>query len=152
MEKITPCLWFDGQGEEAMKLYASIFPGSLIVETSPGPNGKILTGIFELFGRRYMVLNGGPDFKFTEALSLSVSCENQAEVDRYWSALLAGGGQESQCGWLKDKFGLSWQIVPKQLPEFLNHPDREKANRAMQAMLGMRKLDVAALERAFEGA
>ena len=151
MQKITTFLWFDTQAEEAMKFYVSIFKNSKIVSTMPGPDGKVMTGTFELEGQRFMALNGGPHFKFTEAISLFVNCETQAEVDELWNKLTAGGGAESQCGWLKDKFGLSWQIVPSALGRMFGDKDRAKAGRAMQAMLQMKKLDIAKLQRAFDG-
>jgi predicted 3-demethylubiquinone-9 3-methyltransferase (glyoxalase superfamily) len=158
MSKIAPCLWFDGTAEEAAKLYTSLFPDSRIVSVnrSPAdnpstPEGAVLTVDFTLAGQTFIALNGGPDFRFTEAISLSIDCEDQAEVDRYWNALIADGGEPSQCGWLKDRFGLSWQVVPKQLPEMLGGPDHEGAKRAMEAMLQMSKLDVAKLREAYEG-
>jgi predicted 3-demethylubiquinone-9 3-methyltransferase (glyoxalase superfamily) len=158
MDKISPCLWFDGQAEEAARFYTSIFPDSRITaidrspgETPSGPKDMVLTVNFEIGGRSFIGLNGGPDFKFTEAISLSIDCEDQAEVDRYWAALLADGGEESVCGWLKDRFGVSWQVIPRALPEMLNSPDREAAARALEAMLKMVKIDVATLERAFQG-
>lgn len=151
MQKITPFLWFDGNAEQAMKFYVSVFKNSRIVSTMAGPDGKVMTGTFELEGQRFMALNGGPMFKFTEAISLFVNCETQAEVDELWSKLTAGGGAESQCGWLKDQFGLSWQIIPSALGRFLGDPDRAKAGRAMQAMLQMKKIDIAKLQKAFDG-
>jgi predicted 3-demethylubiquinone-9 3-methyltransferase (glyoxalase superfamily) len=158
MTKITPCLWFDGQAEEAAKFYTAIFPNSSIdkVSRSPADNpstpaGAVLTVDFTLDGAKFIGLNGGPDFHFTEAISFSIDCQDQAEVDRYWDALTAGGGEESQCGWLKDRFGLSWQVVPRELNEMFESPDREAAKRAMEAMLKMQKLDVATLREAFEG-
>jgi predicted 3-demethylubiquinone-9 3-methyltransferase (glyoxalase superfamily) len=158
MTKIAPCLWFDGQAEEAARFYASIFPNSHIdkISRSPADNpstpaGAVLTVDFTLDGSRFIALNGGPDFHFSEAVSFSIDCEDQAEVDRYWDALLAGGGEESQCGWLKDRFGLSWQVVPRQLNEMFESPDREAAKRAMEAMLKMQKLNVAKLREAYEG-
>ncbi len=151
MQKITPFLWFDGNAEEAMKFYVSIFKSSKIVSTLAGPDGKVMTGTFQLEGQQFMALNGGPHFKFTEAISLFVNCETQAEVDELWNKLTAGGA-ESQCGWLKDKFGLSWQIIPSALGRLLGDKDRVKANRAMQAMLQMRKIDIAILQQAFDGA
>jgi predicted 3-demethylubiquinone-9 3-methyltransferase (glyoxalase superfamily)/uncharacterized protein YndB with AHSA1/START domain len=150
-QKITTFLWFDGNAEEAMKFYVSIFKNSKVVSTMPGPDGKVLTGTFELEGQRFMALNGGPQFKFTEAISLFVNCETQSEVDDLWKKLIAGGGAESQCGWLKDKFGLSWQIIPSALGRLLGDRDRAKAGRAMQAMLQMRKIDIAKLQQAFDG-
>ena len=153
MPKITPFLWFDSQAEEAAQFYTSIFPNSRIVSTTrygegaPMPKGGVMTVVFELDGQRFIALNGGPLFKFNESVSFTVDCKTQQEVDEYWAKLTAGG-QESQCGWLKDKFGLSWQIVPTVLGELLSDPDPKKAKRAMQAMLKMKKLDVAALKRA----
>ena len=158
MDKISPCLWFDGDAEEAARLYTSLFPNSQIdsVDRSPadtpsGPEGTVITVNFTLAGRSYIALNGGPDFKFTEAVSFSIDCDDQAEVDRYWDALLADGGEPSVCGWLRDRFGLSWQVIPRQLPEMLNSKDRDAARRAMQAMLKMVKIDVAEIERAYAG-
>jgi len=153
MQPITPCLWFDTEGEEAANFYTSLFPNSKILEIarygSAGPRaeGTVMTVSFELKGQEFVALNGGPDFKFSEAISFQVSCESQEEVDRYWSAL-AEGGEEGPCGWLKDRFGLSWQIVPTRLPELLADPDREKSQRVMKAMLGMRKIEIPELERA----
>jgi predicted 3-demethylubiquinone-9 3-methyltransferase (glyoxalase superfamily) len=158
MTKITPCLWFDGQAEEAAKFYTAIFPNSSIdtISRSPADNpstpaGAVLTVDFTLDGAKFIGLNGGPDFRFSEAISFSIDCEDQAEVDRYWDALIEGGGEESQCGWLKDRFGLSWQVVPRQLNEMLQSSDIDAAKRAMEAMLKMQKLDVAKLREAFEG-
>jgi predicted 3-demethylubiquinone-9 3-methyltransferase (glyoxalase superfamily) len=157
MQKITPCLWFDTEGEDAAKLYTSLFENSKILEISrygpggPRPEGTVMTVNFELAGQEFQALNGGPHFHFTEAISLSVSCEDQEEVDRLWNALTADGGEESQCGWLKDKFGLSWQIVPKALPELLQDPDPEKSRKAMEAMLQMRKIDIEAVRAAAQG-
>jgi predicted 3-demethylubiquinone-9 3-methyltransferase (glyoxalase superfamily) len=151
MQRITPFLWFDGNAEEAMKFYVSIFKNSRIVSTMAGPDGKVMTGTFQLEGQQFMALNGGPHFKFTEAISLFVNCETQAEVDELWNKLTAGGA-ESQCGWLKDKFGLSWQIIPTTLGRLLGDKDRAKAGRAMQAMLQMKKIDIAKLQLAFDGA
>jgi predicted 3-demethylubiquinone-9 3-methyltransferase (glyoxalase superfamily) len=158
MDKISLCLWFDGQAEEAARFYTSLIPNSKIIsvdkspsDTPSGPKDSVLTVEFTLDGRSYIGLNGGPDFKFTEAISLSIDCDDQAEVDRYWNALLAGGGEESVCGWLKDKFGLSWQVVPRRMNEMFRSPDRAAARRAMEAMLQMVKLDIATLERAFAG-
>ena len=155
MQKITPFLWFDTQAEEAAKYYVSIFPKSKILRTArygeagPGPKGSMMTVEFELDGQRMIALNGGPHFKFTEAISLSVDCKDQEEVDRYWSKL-SRGGQESQCGWLKDKYGLSWQVNPAILGEILAGPDAKKAKRVMEAMLKMKKIDIAALKAAAE--
>ena len=153
MQKITPCLWFDTEGEEAAKFYTSIFPNSRIVDVSyygeagPRPAGTVLTVEFELDGQRFTALNGGPDFTFNEAVSFQIDCEDQEETDRYWNALTEGG-EEGPCGWLKDKFGLSWQVVPKRLRELLSDPDQERSQRAMEAMLRMKKIDVEELERA----
>ena len=158
MSKISPCLWFDGQAEEAAALYTSLFPNSRIErvnrspgETPSGPEGMVLTVDFTLDGEPFIALNGGPDFQFNEAVSFSIDCEDQAEVDRYWDALIADGGEPSVCGWLKDRFGVSWQVVPKVLPEYLRAADREAAKRALDAMLKMTKLDVATLREAYEG-
>jgi predicted 3-demethylubiquinone-9 3-methyltransferase (glyoxalase superfamily) len=158
MNKITPFLWFDDNAEEAMNFYSSIFKNARIGNISrypagsPGGNeGKVMTATFSLEGQDFMVLNAGPHFKFTEAISFFVNCESQEEVDYYWERLTADGGEESQCGWLKDKFGLSWQIVPSALGKLLSDPDREKAGRAMQAMLKMQKINVAELQAAFDG-
>jgi predicted 3-demethylubiquinone-9 3-methyltransferase (glyoxalase superfamily) len=158
VDKISPCLWFDGNAEEAARFYTGIFPDSRVTnvdrspgETPSGPKDMVLTVEFTLAGNSYIALNGGPDFTFDEAISLSIDCDGQAEVDRYWSALLADGGQESVCGWLKDKFGVSWQVIPRRLPELLRSPDREAAARALAAMLKMVKIDVAELERAARG-
>ncbi len=150
MQKIITFLWFDDNAEEAMEFYTSVFKDSRITNSSPGPDGKFLTGSFELNGQEFMALNGGPMFKFTEAISLFVRCETQQEVDDLWTKLSAGG-EESQCGWLKDKFGLSWQIVPNALGELLGDPNREKAGRALQAMLQMSKIDIQKLRDAFAG-
>jgi predicted 3-demethylubiquinone-9 3-methyltransferase (glyoxalase superfamily) len=154
-QAITPCLWFEDQALEAAEFYTSVFPDSSIVTVqrapadTPGPKaGSVLVVQFKLAGQDYQALNGGPHEKFNDAISLSVSCNDQTEVDRYWSALTAGGGKPVQCGWLKDKYGLSWQIVPKRLPELLADPDPGKAKRVMEAMMKMVKIDVAALEAA----
>jgi predicted 3-demethylubiquinone-9 3-methyltransferase (glyoxalase superfamily) len=153
MQKITPCLWFDDRGEEAATFYTSIFPNSRIVEVArygaagPRPEGMVMTVSFELDGQLFIALNGGAQFTFSEAVSLSVSCESQEEVDRYWAAL-SDGGEEGPCGWLKDRFGLSWQIVPAVLPRLLMDPDKDKAQRVMAAMLEMGKIEIDALERA----
>lgn len=149
MQKIAPFLWFDNQAEEAMNFYVSIFKNSRVVSTTPGPDGKVMTGTFELEGQEFYALNGGPQFKFTEAISLFVNCETQAEVDELWGKL-SEGGEEGQCGWLKDKFGLSWQIIPKALGEMLGDKDPEKAGRVMQAMLQMKKIDVNGLQQAYD--
>ncbi|MEU8250610.1 VOC family protein [Nonomuraea sp. NPDC048916] len=151
MQKITTYLWFDNQAEEAANLYISIFKNSRIVEVQrygqggPGPEGSAMIVTFELEGQRFIALNGGPQFTFTEAVSLYVDCTSQEEVDELWARLTEGGGEEGQCGWLKDRFGLSWQIIPRRLQELLGNPDPAKAQRAMQAMLGMRKIDVQGL-------
>ncbi|MGW5687436.1 VOC family protein [Nonomuraea sp. NPDC003754] len=145
MQKITTYLWFDNQAEEAANHYVSIFGNSRIVEVTP------MMVTFELEGQRFLALNGGPQFRFTEAISLYVDCESQDEVDELWAKLIADGGEESQCGWLKDKYGLSWQIIPKALPKLLSDPDPARAERAMQAMLKMSKIDVKALEDAANG-
>jgi predicted 3-demethylubiquinone-9 3-methyltransferase (glyoxalase superfamily) len=150
MQKISTCLWFDGKAAEAAEFYTSTFDNSSILTSMPGPDGQVLTVDFEIEGRHFMGLNGGPAFTFNEAVSLVVNCESQDEVDRYWDALLEGG-EESQCGWLKDKFGLSWQIVPTGMPGLLNGPDAAGSQRAMEAMLKMRKLDINVLQRAYDG-
>ena len=154
-KKITPFLWFDGKAEEAVNLYVSIFEDSAIGGITrygpggPGPEGSVMTVEFRLRGQDFVALNGGPEFKFTEAISLHVNCETQEEVDKFWEKLSAGG-EEGPCGWLKDKYGLSWQVVPTALGEMLQDKDPEKANRVMQAMLQMSKIDIKALERAYE--
>ncbi len=155
MPKQIPCLWFDGKAEEAAGLYTSLLPDSHVdkvwrspAETPSGPAGMVLTVDFTLAGQRMQALNGGPDFRFNEAVSFVIECEDQAEVDRLWDALTADGGEPGPCGWLKDRFGVSWQIIPTRLPELLADPDREKAQRVMQAMLKMGKIEVAELERA----
>jgi predicted 3-demethylubiquinone-9 3-methyltransferase (glyoxalase superfamily) len=157
MSKITPCLWFDGQAEEAARFYTSLLPDSRIdavvrapVDYPAGSAGSVLTVEFTLAGQQFIGLNGGPEFRFTEAISFTINCEDQAEVDRYWDALIADGGAPVQCGWLRDRYGLSWQIVPTILPRLLADPDREKAGRVMQAMMGMIKIDIAAVEKAAE--
>jgi predicted 3-demethylubiquinone-9 3-methyltransferase (glyoxalase superfamily) len=153
MQKISPFLWFDHQAEEAANFYVSIFKDSKILkvsrypEGSPGPAGSVMVVNFQIEGQNFMALNAGPLFQFTEAISFLISCETQEEVDYYWHKLLAGG-QESQCGWLKDKFGLSWQVTPTILGELLADKDHKKAQRVMQAMLPMKKIDIAALKRA----
>jgi predicted 3-demethylubiquinone-9 3-methyltransferase (glyoxalase superfamily) len=158
MSRITPCLWFDGQAEEAARFYTSLLPDSRIVEVmrsaadNPStPEGAVLTVDFTVAGQHFVGLNGGPEFPFTEAVSFMIDCPDQVEVDRLWAALTEGGGSPGQCGWLKDRFGVSWQVVPSRLTELLNSPDRDGARRAMQAMLPMTKLDIAELERAFDG-
>ena len=155
MQKITPFLWFDHQAEEAARFYVSIFPNSKLVKVSrygdagPGPAGSAMTVEFQLEGQSFVALNGGPHFKFTEAISFVVNCQTQDEIDSYWEKLSAGGAPV-ECGWLKDKFGLSWQIVPTVLPELLSSPDPEKSGRVMKAMLAMKKLDIRALKQAYE--
>jgi predicted 3-demethylubiquinone-9 3-methyltransferase (glyoxalase superfamily) len=152
MQKITPCLWFDTEGEEAANFYTSVFPNSRIVDVSrygeagPRPEGTAMVVSFELDGREFTALNGGPEFTFNEAISFQVSCETQEEVDAFWSKL--SEGEEGPCGWLKDKYGVSWQIVPTALPRLLGNPDREKSQRVMQAMLQMKKIEIDELERA----
>lgn len=155
-QKITPFLWYDTEAEDAMKLYTSVFPGAKIKDERRYPDGapggmagKMMTCTFELFGLEFIALNAGPHFKFNESVSFFVTCEDQEEVDRYWNALTADGGQESQCGWLKDKFGLFWQIIPKQLGILMGDKDRAKASRVMQAMMQMKKIDVAKIEEAY---
>ena len=158
MSAITPCLWFDDQGEEAAAFYVSLFPNSSVTgltrwsaEANPDRAGQVLTVELVLDGKPYTFLDGGPDFTLDEAFSLQVACADQAEVDRYWEALTADGGEESRCGWCRDRFGVSWQVVPDALPRLLADPDPARAHRALQAMFGMRKLDVAALEAAAAG-
>jgi len=160
MQKISLCLWFDSQGEEAARFYTSIFKNSRMgrvarydeaaAKAAGRPQGSVMTVEFELDGQRFMALNGGPLFKFTEAISLVVNCETQTEVDHFWEKLSAGG-QEVQCGWLKDRFGVSWQIVPTILPEMLQDKDPEKAKRVMAAMLKMKKIDIEGLKQAYGG-
>jgi predicted 3-demethylubiquinone-9 3-methyltransferase (glyoxalase superfamily) len=149
-QKITPFLWFDTRAEQAAEFYTSIFKNSKILETAPGPDGSVMVVKFQIAGMEVTALNGGPRFKFSEAFSFVVSCDNQEEIDEYWSKLTAGGGQESMCGWLKDKFGFSWQIVPRQMGKLMGQQDPQKAGRVMQALLQMRKLDIAKLEQAAE--
>jgi predicted 3-demethylubiquinone-9 3-methyltransferase (glyoxalase superfamily) len=155
MQKITPFLWFDGKAEEAMNFYTSIFKNAKVGnitrygDAGPGPKGSVMSATFELEGQEFFALNGGPQFKFTPAISFFVKCTTQEEVDRYWEALSAGG-EKSQCGWLTDKFGLSWQIVPSVLGEMLSDKDAAKANRVMQAMLQMTKLDINGLKQAYD--
>jgi predicted 3-demethylubiquinone-9 3-methyltransferase (glyoxalase superfamily) len=156
VQKITPFLWFDNQAEEAANFYVSIFKNSKVVSATrygkagPGPKGTVMTVEFELEGQRFVGLNGGPQFKFTEAVSFVVNCTTQEEVDHFWQKL-SEGGQEVQCGWLKDKYGLSWQVVPTTLVELLKDKDPVKSQRVMTAMLQMKKIDIAALKRAAEG-
>lgn len=150
MHKITPFLWFDGQAEEAMHFYVSIFRNSRVVAVTPGPDGRALSVSFELEGQPFHALNGGPHFTFTPAISLFVSCESQQEVDDLWEKLSDGGSQEP-CGWLRDRYGLSWQIIPTALGRLMGDPDRAKAARVMNAMLQMKKIEIAGLERAAAG-
>ncbi len=155
-QKITPFLWFDNTADEAVTFYTSIFDNSRIInatrygDAGPGPKGTIMTATFELNGQEFMALNGGPQFKFTEAISLMVKCETQEEVDEYWDKLVAGG-QPQRCGWLKDKFGLSWQIIPNALGQLLGDPDPANARRVMEAMMEMVKIDIAKLKAAHAG-
>jgi predicted 3-demethylubiquinone-9 3-methyltransferase (glyoxalase superfamily) len=159
--KITPCLWFDGEAEDAAKFYVSIFKNAKLgnisrygkegFEIHGRKEGTVMVAEWEIAGQKFVGLNGGPQFKFSEAISFQISCENQEEVDYFWSRLTAGGGQESMCGWLKDRFGLSWQVVPTALFEMLQDRDAAKAQRVTKAFLQMRKFDIAALRRAFEG-
>jgi predicted 3-demethylubiquinone-9 3-methyltransferase (glyoxalase superfamily) len=156
MGKLTPCLWFDTQAEEAANFYTSVFPRSRIVGVSrygkagPRPEGMVMTVDFELDGQPFVALNGGPEFTFNEAISFQMSCETQGEVDEFWSRL-SEGGEEGPCGWLKDRYGVSWQIIPTRLMELVSDPDPERSQRAMTAMLGMKKIDVATLEQAAAG-
>jgi len=157
MQKITTFLWFNNNAEEAANYYTSIFKNSKIVDVSrygdagPGPKGSVMVVKFQLAGQEFTALNGGPQFKFSEAISLVVNCESQQEIDEYWRKLTADGGRESECGWLKDKFGLSWQIVPTELGKLMSAKDPATANRVMQALLQMKKLDIAKLKQAAEG-
>ncbi|HKQ56694.1 MAG TPA: VOC family protein [Candidatus Eisenbacteria bacterium] len=158
MQKITPFLWFNDDAEEAAKFYVSIFPKSKILRTTrygdagPGPKGSVMTVEFELDGERFVALNGGPQFKFTEAISFIVHCKDQDELDEMWDKLLMGGGRPDKCGWLKDRFGLSWQVVPTVLPELLQDQDPVKSKRVMEAVLKMTKLDIEELEEAHASA
>jgi predicted 3-demethylubiquinone-9 3-methyltransferase (glyoxalase superfamily) len=155
-QQITPFLWFDGNAEEAARFYVSVFKNSKIVTTArygdagPGPKGSVMTVVFSLDGQEFIGLNGGPHFRFTEAVSFSIDCKTQEEVDYYWDRLSAGG-EPSQCGWLKDRFGLSWQVNPGVLGEMLGDPEPARAKRVMEAMLKMQKIDIAALKRAYAG-
>jgi predicted 3-demethylubiquinone-9 3-methyltransferase (glyoxalase superfamily) len=155
MQKITPFLWLDNNAEEAMKFYTSVFKNSKIgkvtgyLKGAPLPAGTFMSGTFEIEGQEFVVLNGGPGFKFTEAISFVVNCKTQKEVDEYWEKLTANGGQAVQCGWLRDKFGVTWQIIPTVLLELLAVKDRKKAQRVMNAMLKMKKIDIAGLKRAY---
>lgn len=157
MQKIAPFLWFDGQAEEAAKLYTSVFKNSKIIsikywgEGSPFPKDQVMQAVFDLDGQRFHAFDAGPQFKFTEAISFFVNCETQEEVDHFWNKLTADGGQESMCGWLKDKFGVSWQIVPTVLIQLISSEDKVIAGRAMQAMMQMKKIIIADLEKAVEG-
>jgi predicted 3-demethylubiquinone-9 3-methyltransferase (glyoxalase superfamily) len=157
MQKITPFLWFDGKAEEATKLYTSIFKNSKIIsmkywgEGTPFPANQVMTATFELDGVQFHAFDAGPMFKFTEAISMFVDCDTQEEVDHYWNALTADGGQESQCGWLKDKFGISWQIIPKALMQYNNDKDKAKSARVFQAMMKMKKIIIADLDKAANG-
>jgi predicted 3-demethylubiquinone-9 3-methyltransferase (glyoxalase superfamily) len=157
MQKITPFLWFDNNLEEALEFYTSVFKNSKVLnithlpDGTPGPKGNVLTATFQLEGQEFMALNGGPGHPLTDAISLMVKCDTQAEIDYYWNKLTANGGQEVACGWLKDKFGLSWQIAPPMLLELIRDPDPVKAGRVMQAMMKMVKLDIAVLKAASEG-
>jgi predicted 3-demethylubiquinone-9 3-methyltransferase (glyoxalase superfamily) len=157
MQKITPFLWYDNNAEEAVNFYLGIFENARILEVTrytevgPGPAGTVMTISFELEGQRFTALNGGPEFPFTDAVSFVVSCETQEEVDHYWDNLLAGGGHPEQCGWLRDRYGVPWQITPRVLLELIKDPDPARRNRVMQAMMKMVKLDIAALKSAAEG-
>jgi len=154
---ISPCLWFDSELEEAAAFYTGIFPNSSVghmaryTDVGPGQPGKVMAGEFTLDGLTFRGINGGPEFRFSEAVSFSVTCADQAEVDHYWAALTAGGGEESVCGWLKDRFGLSWQIVPAILSDLMQNGDGERSNRVMAALMQMTKLDIAALRCAYDG-
>jgi predicted 3-demethylubiquinone-9 3-methyltransferase (glyoxalase superfamily) len=160
-KRITPCLWFDTQAEEAAKFYCSIFKNSKITEVSRFPEagqevhgkpaGSVMVAAFEINGQPFTALNGGPQFKFDEAISFQVVCDNQEEIDYFWSKLTEGGGQGGPCGWLKDKFGVSWQVFPSAVPKMLMDPDRAKAARVMNAFMKMKKFDLAAIERAYQG-
>lgn len=150
MKKVTPFLWFDTQAEEAMNFYVSLFKNSKVLNVSRGPDDKAFIVSFELDGQEFMGLNAGPEFKFNESISMYVDCADQAEVDYFWNALTADGGEESMCGWLKDKYGLSWQIIPKQLGELMGDPDPEKAQRVTKAMLQMKKIEIEGLMQAYE--
>ena len=156
MPPVTPFLWFDTEAEEAAKFYVSIFPNSKITgvtrygKSGPGPDGSVMTVNFELDGQRFTALNAGPQFKFTEAISFVIECQTQEDVDRYWTKLTAGG-QEVECGWLKDRYGLFWQVTPRILLEMIGDPDPAKAERVMKAMLQMKKIEIAPLKQAYEG-
>jgi len=156
-DKLVTCLWFDTEGEDAARFYTSIFPNSKLGEITrygaagPRPEGTVMTVSFDLMGQEFVALNGGPEYSFNQAISFQIMCDSQDEVDRYW-ALLTDGGQEGPCGWLNDKFGVPWQVVPRALPELLQQPDAEKAQRVMQAMMAMKKIEIGELERAAEAA
>jgi len=158
MQKIVPCLWFDRNGEDALKFYTGIFPDSRVTDkllwgdTNPALKGQLLTATFELEGQEFMVINGGPQYKFTPAISMYLRCKTQDEVDNYWNRLLEGGGEPVQCGWLTDRYGVSWQIVPAGLVQMFQDKDAAKAARAMQAMMKMVKLDIAEVRKAYDGA
>ncbi|HEY2071408.1 MAG TPA: VOC family protein [Rhizomicrobium sp.] len=157
MKNISPCLWFDNQAEEAAEFYVSLFPNSRIkqvnryTDAGPGREGDVMVVVFELNGQEHVALNGGPLFHFNEAVSLQIHCQGQAEVDLYWDALTKNGGTESRCGWLKDKYGLSWQVTPVEVLEMIQDSDPAKAARAMKAMMPMAKLDIAKMKQAFDG-
>ncbi len=158
MSKIAPCLWYDGQAEEAANFYAETFPDSSVGSVNRAPTdypsgkaGDVITVEFTVLGMRFLGLNGGPAFTFSESVSFQVYTEDQAETDRYWNAIVSNGGQESMCGWCKDRFGLSWQITPKALMEMTTSPDKAAAKRAMESMMTMRKIDIATLQKAFKG-
>lgn len=157
MERISPCLWFDGQAEEAANFYVSLFPDAKVTDilrygdAGPGEPGAVMTVVFQLAGQQYVGLNGGPQFTFSEAVSFQIHCSDQAEVDRLWGAL-GDGGEEGPCGWLKDRYGLSWQVTPVRLLELIQDPDAGRAQRAFAAMMEMKKIDIAALEKAADGA
>jgi predicted 3-demethylubiquinone-9 3-methyltransferase (glyoxalase superfamily) len=151
MQKISPFLWFDGKAEEAAKCYTGIFRNSRITNVIPGPGGTVMGVSFELEGQEFMGLNGGPMFQFTPAVSFFIKCETQEEIDNYWTRLIEGGGEPQPCGWLKDKFGLSWQVVPNALGTMLQDKDPARAQRTMEAMMKMSKLDIAALKKAYDG-
>ena len=157
MQKLTPCLWFDFNADEAVEHYLAIFKNGTVLDVThygdavPSLKGKVLTMRFVIEGQEFLALNGGPQFPFTEAISIAIDCADQAEVDRLWDAILAHGGKAEQCGWIRDRYGLAWQITPSALPKYLGGPDKAGAQRAMQAMLGMVKLDIEGLKRAYEG-
>lgn len=156
MQKITPFLWFDNQAEEAMEFYTSIFKASKVLNVNrngkagPGPEGSVMTASFEINGQEFIALNGGPSHKFTEAVSFVIGCDTQEEVDYFWEKLTENGGTPDDCGWVKDRFGLSWQVIPTILPQLMNDPDPEKANRVTQAMLQMDKINISELQKAYD--